>query len=87
MGGSLPTCIDPRQVEPITAVWTLGSLKYLTDSRTHSATYFETVGWAGIMDADDVSSRPKEFPSRLGELFPVYNLLREVGVIVAAGGS
>ena len=29
------------------------------------------------MDADDVSSRPKEFPTRPGELFPVYHLLRE----------
>ena len=78
MGGSLPTCVDPRQVEPLTAVWTLGSLKYLADSGAHSATFFETVGWAGIMDADDVSSRPKEFPSRPGELFPVYHLLHQV---------
>ncbi|MDG2127712.1 MAG: hypothetical protein P8K08_06935 [Fuerstiella sp.] len=79
MGGPLPTFVDPRQVEPITAVWTLGSVKYLADSGAHSATFFETVGWAGIMDADDVSSRPKEFPSRPGKLFPVYHLLRDVG--------
>ena len=79
MGGPLPTYVDPRQVEPFTAVWTLGSLKHLADAGTHSATFFETVGWAGIMDADDVSSRPKEFPSRPGELFPVYHLLREIG--------
>lgn len=85
MGGPLPTFVDPRQVEPITAVWTLGSVKYLADSGAHSATFFETVGWAGIMDADDVSSRPKEFPSRPGELFPVYHLLREVGEF--KGGS
>lgn len=76
-GGPLPTSIDPRQVEPFTAAWTLGSLKYLTDARADSATFFETVGWAGIMDADDVSSRPQEFPSRPGEQFPVYHLLRE----------
>lgn len=79
MGGPLPTFVDPRQVEPFTAAWTLGSLKYLADAGTHSATFFETVGWAGIMDADDVSSRPKEFPSRPGELFPVYHLLRDIG--------
>ena len=85
MGGPLPTYVDPRQVEPITAAWTLGSLKFLADSGTHSATFFETVGWAGIMDADDVSSRPKEFPSRPGELFPVYHLLRELGKF--KGGS
>ena len=85
MGGPLPTCVDPRQVEPLTAAWTLGSLKYLSESGAHSATFFETVGWAGIMDADDVSSRRKEFPSRPGKLFPVYHLLREVGQF--KGGS
>jgi D-apionolactonase len=77
VGGPLPTHIDRRQVEPFTAAWTLGSIKYLSDSRAHSATFYETVGWNGIMDADDVSSRPKEFPTRPGELFPVYHLLRE----------
>ena len=85
MGGPLPTFIDRRQVEPLTAVWTLGSIKYLADARTHSATFFETVGWNGIMDADDVSSRSKDFPSRPGDVFPVYNLLREIGEF--KGGS
>jgi D-apionolactonase len=85
MGGPLPTYVDKRQVEPFTAAWTLGSLKSLADAGTHSATFFETVGWAGIMDADDVSARPKEFPSRPGEVFPVYELLREVGEF--KGGS
>lgn len=85
MGGPLPTFVDPRQVEPFTAVWTLGSLKYLADAGTHSATFFETVGWAGIMDAEQVSSRPNEFPSRPGELFPVYHLLREISEF--KGGS
>lgn len=76
MGGPLPTFVDPRQVEPFAAAWTLGSLKYLTDSGADSVTFFETVGWAGVMDIDDVSKRPEEFPSRPGELFPVYHLLR-----------
>ena len=78
MGGPLPTYVDPRQVEPFTAAWTLGSLKHLADAGTHSATFFETVGWAGVMDADDVSSRPKAFPSRPGRVFPVYELMREI---------
>jgi len=78
-GGALPTYVDKRQVEPFTAAWTLGSLKFLSDARAHSATYFETVGWNGIMDADDVALRPKAFPSRPGELFPVYQLLFEIG--------
>ncbi|MCA9213119.1 MAG: hypothetical protein KDB27_08645, partial [Planctomycetales bacterium] len=52
-GGPLPTYIDKRQVEPFTAAWTLGSLKYLADAGAQSATFFETVGWAGIMDTDN----------------------------------
>lgn len=84
-GDALPTYVDKRQVETFTAAWTLGSLKFLSDARAHSATYFETVGWNGIMDADDVASRPKAFPSRPGELFPVYQLLLEIGEF--AGGQ
>ncbi len=77
-GGPLPTYVDRRQVEPFTAAWTLGSLKYLADAGAATVTFFETVGWAGLMDADDVSSRPSEFPSRPGELFPVYQVLHEL---------
>jgi D-apionolactonase len=77
--GPLPTCIDGRQVEPFAAAWTLGSVKYLAQAGAHSATFFETVGWAGIMDADDVSARPKEFPSQPGNVFPVYHLLHSIG--------
>lgn len=84
-GGALPTYVDKRQVEPFTAAWTLGSLKFLSDARAHSATYFETVGWNGIMDADDVALRSQAFPSRPGELFPVYQLLFEIGEF--AGGQ
>ena len=83
--GPLPTCVDKRQVEPFTAVWTLGSLKFLADAGADSATYFETVGWNGIIDADDVSSRPEAFPSRPGATFPVYDLLKAIGEF--AGGQ
>lgn len=83
--GPLPTDIDVRQIEPFTAAWTLGSVKYLAEAKTESATYYETVGWKGIMDADDVSSRPAAFPSRPGETFPVYDLLKEIGEF--AGGQ
>jgi hypothetical protein len=37
------------------------------------------------MDVDDVSSRPKAFPSKPGEVFPVYRLLRDFGEF--AGGQ
>ena len=37
------------------------------------------------MDANDVESRPSGWPSRPGELFPVYHLLQEIGEF--AGGT
>lgn len=83
--GPFPTYVDERQGTPFTAAWTLGSLKYLAEAGAHSATYYETVGWNGLMDADDVSSRPAGYPSRPGETFPVYDLLAEVGPF--AGGT
>jgi hypothetical protein len=81
----LPSDVDVRQVEPFTAAWTLGSVKYLAAAGAHSATYYETVGWKGLMDIDDVTARPAAFPSRAGEVFPVYQLLREIGEF--AGGT
>ena len=83
--GPFPTYVDPRQGTDLTAAWTLGSIKYLADARAHSATYYETVGWNGVMDADDVSARPAGFPSSPGELFPVYRVLEAVGEF--AGGT
>ncbi|MFT4589599.1 MAG: hypothetical protein ACI9VS_002171 [Candidatus Binatia bacterium] len=83
--GPFPTCVDPRQGTRFTAAWTLGSIKYLADARSHSATFYETVGWNGVMDADDVSARPQGYPSQPGKLFPVYHLLKDVGEF--AGGA
>ena len=83
--GRFPIYVDTRQGTDFAAAWTLGSLKSLAESNAASATYFETVGWNGIMDADNVASRPKGYPSRPGELFPIYQLLREVGEF--AGGT
>ncbi len=82
--GRFPIYLDERQGTPFAAAWTLGSLKFLSDSGAHSATYFETVGWNGIMDADDVKSRPAGWPSKSGELFPTYHLLSALGEFTGA---
>ena len=82
--GIFPTYVDIRQGTDFTAAWTLGSIKYLADAGAHSATFYETVGWNGVMDADDVSARPAGYPSQAGNLFPVYHLLKEIGEF--AGG-
>ena len=77
--GPFPIYLDVRQGTRFTAAWTLGSLKYLGEAGAHSATYFETVGWNGVMDAEESGSRPVGWPSRPGELFPVYRILQEIG--------
>lgn len=83
--GPFPTYVDTRQGTNFAAAWTLGSIKYLADAGAHSATYYETVGWNGLMDADDVSARPAGYPSQPGELFPVCRLLKDIGEF--AGGT
>jgi D-apionolactonase len=83
--GPFPTYVDPRQSTDFAAAWTLGSIKYLADAGAHSATFYETVGWTGIMDADDGSARPANYPSKPGKLFPVYHLLQDIGEF--AGGT
>jgi hypothetical protein len=82
--GVVPADVDPRQTGPLAAAWTLGSIKYLADAGAPSATFFETVGWKGVMDVDKPAARPQWFPSAPGEVFPVYQLLHAVGEF--AGG-
>ncbi len=77
--GPFPTYVDTRQGTDFAAAWTLGSIKYLAEAGAHSATFYETVGWNGLMDADDVSARPAGYPSQPGKLFPVYHLLKAIG--------
>ena len=83
--GQFPTYVDIRQGTSFTAAWTLGSLKYLADAGAYGATYFETVGWNGVMDIDEPTARPAGWPSRPGESYPVYDLLNEMGEF--AGGN
>ena len=80
--GPFPSYVDTRQGTDFAAAWTLGSIKYLADAGAHSATFYETVGWNGVMDADDVERRPAGYPSQPGKLFPVYHLLKAIGEFV-----
>ena len=57
--GKAPHREDPRQTLPFGAVWTLGSLLYLTEADVHAVTLFELVGPLGIMDASG-----NTFPAR-----------------------
>lgn len=85
--GELPGTVDVRQREGFAAAWLLGSIAGLTAGRVTSLTCFETTGWRGVMERRHGSPLPDKFPSRPGELFPVYRVLsalagrREVAVV------
>jgi hypothetical protein len=56
---------DPRQTTPFCAVWTLGSIKHLTEAGAASVTYFQTHGSQGVVSPE-------------GEPYPVYHALKTV---------
>ncbi len=63
--GELPARVDPRQKTLFAAAWTLGSLRYLAGG-VNSVTYYETHGWAGVMDRDIVHPAYHVFASVAG---------------------
>lgn len=75
----LPFSVDARQTSVFAAQWMLGSLKNLIQSGVSLLTYFETVGWKGIMQGDDGPPFSDQFNARSGDLFPIYEVFRELG--------
>jgi D-apionolactonase len=76
--GELPSSVDARQPTLFAAAWTLGSIKYLAEAGIQSATYYETVGWKGIMESAAGTSQPDKFPSQPGAVFPIYHVLHDI---------
>ena len=83
--GELPTQVDIRQMSLFGAGWTLGSIKYLSESNASSVTYYETTGWRGVMETAAGSPLPEKFRSLPGGAFPLYHILADVGDF--AGGE
>jgi hypothetical protein len=77
--GQLPSQVDVRQMSLFGAGWTVGSLKYLCESETHSLTYYETTGWRGVMETEYGSPVPEKFYSLPGTVFPLYHVFADVG--------
>ena len=48
----IPFSVDPRQSSLFAAAWTVGSIAALADAGAASLTYYETVGWRGIIPGD-----------------------------------
>ena len=80
--GELPPQVDIRQMSLFGAGWTLGSIKYLSESGASSVTYYETSGWRGVMEAATGSPLPEKFHSLPGAVFPLYQILADVGEFV-----
>lgn len=77
--GSLPSQVDVRQMSLFGAGWTAGSLKYICEGGVHSVTYYETVGWRGVMETEGGSPLPKRFRSLPGSVFPLYHVMADIG--------
>lgn len=75
----LPPRVDCRQLSLFGAAWTLGSLKYLAEAGAAAVTYFETLGWLGVMEHEAGSPLPALFPSIPGAVFPLYFVLADAG--------
>jgi hypothetical protein len=75
--GELPDSVDPRQSSLYGAAWTLGSLKYMSESSASSVTYYETTGWRGVVERRRGSELPERFRSVAGEVFPLYHPLAD----------
>lgn len=74
----LPPEVDVRQMSLFGAAWTAGSLKQLSESGLYSATYYETVGWRGVMESGKGSPLPGEFRSIRDSVFPLYHVFADV---------
>lgn len=77
-GDDPPPSVDTRQRSLFGASWTLGSLKYLAEAGAASVTLYEATGWRGVMERESGPLLPEKFPSRPGELFPLYHVLRGI---------
>jgi hypothetical protein len=73
--GSTPQA-DARIMSLFGACWTAISLKYLCENEIAGVTFFETVGENGIMQGENNSRWPLEFPSYRGMIFPVYFIFK-----------
>jgi hypothetical protein len=77
--GGLPGQVDVRQTSLFGAAWTLGAIKQLSEADVGSITFYEIIGWRGILESEAGSPMPDRFPSSPGAVFPMYHVLAEVG--------
>jgi hypothetical protein len=74
----LPASADPRQASLIGAAWTLASAKHLAEGGAAALTYYETVGWGGVIEHEAPDRRADDFPSVPGHAYPLYHVLADL---------
>jgi hypothetical protein len=74
----LPDSVDPRQASLIAAAWTLASAKHLSEQGAAALTYFETVGWRGVIQGDAAPPAADRFHARAGQAFPLFHVLADL---------
>jgi hypothetical protein len=72
----LPDTVDLRQTSLYGACWTLSSLMHLCASGVNLLTYYETVGWKGIMQGQRKPDYPDLFPVKPEMLYPVFHIFK-----------
>ncbi|HAQ17663.1 MAG TPA: hypothetical protein DCR40_00325 [Prolixibacteraceae bacterium] len=76
--GTLPSSVDPRQRTAFAAVWTLGSLKFLSQSGCRLISYYETVDWKGFIQGEFNPDCPEKFHAKANDIFPIYEAIKEL---------
>jgi len=80
----LPSSVDPRQRTLFGAAWTVGSLaRLLPLNGIQSVTYYETIGWQGLMEAEAGNPLPHRFGSKPSEIFPLYHVFHALAETTA----
>jgi hypothetical protein len=77
--GTLPGDVDVRQATLFGAVWTLGGLKYLARGVAQALTFYELIGWRGLIHGDRPLPLPDALPALPGDVYPVYHVFRDIG--------
>lgn len=81
----LPSDVDARQHTYFAANWAAMSIKYLAAANcVDVATYFEAVGWKGLMESEGGSFDPANFPTEAGELFSVWQVFASLAGMTQA---
>ncbi|HHX65482.1 MAG TPA: hypothetical protein GX702_11395 [Chloroflexi bacterium] len=81
---TLPSQVDVRQPSLLAAGWTAMSIKYTAQRDVASVTYYETTGWRGVMEREEGTPLPDQFPSIPGSVYPLYHIM--IRITEYAGG-